>query len=380
MKNRLAYFVVLIAFGSVLSSCNEKIDLNGGFQETAVIYGLLDQADSIHFIKINRAFIGPGNAYDIAQIPDSNYFNQVDAKIEEIVNGTKVREWVLRDTLVDNKETNGVFYAPQEKLYYFATRKCKANGDQQLNTGNQSDLLNSLNENAEYKLTVSVNEGEFEVTGSTKLVKDITCPTVDPINYRFDFINNDGSYGQSLLKVNSGTASVMNTSIQIRFLEMEKGVDTSTVDFTWNLGESEVDPNGFKMFTAGGQTFYELILDNCSSDPSINRRRFYSMKVIMTGGSDELLNYITVNKPASTLAQNKPVYTNLSVSEGFRVAGLFSARYTYSVEKTFINPFNNSLRMMTVESIEELCMGSITGELFFCSQHPADNSQIFYCN
>lgn len=380
MKNKLAYFVALFTIGSLLSSCNEEVNLNGGFQETAVIYGLLDQADSLHFIKINRAFIGPGNALEIAQIPDSNYFNQVDATIEEIVNGAKVREWVLRDTLVDNKETNGVFYAPQEKLYYFATRKCKANGDQQMNTGSQSDLLNSLNENAEYKLTVSVNDGKFEVTGSTKLVKDITCPTIDPVNYRFDFINNDGSYGQSLLKVNSGTASVMNTSMKIRFLEMEKGVDTSVVDFTWNLGESEVDPNGFKMFTAGGQTFYELIRDHCSSDPTINRRRFYSLKVLMTGGSEELLNYITVNKPASTLAQNKPVYTNLSVSEGYRVAGLFSARYTYSVEKTFINPFNNSLRMMTVESIEELCMGPITGELFFCSQHPADNSQIFYCN
>ena len=36
----------------VLNSCNEKIKLIGDFVETAVVYGLLDQADSLHFIKI----------------------------------------------------------------------------------------------------------------------------------------------------------------------------------------------------------------------------------------------------------------------------------------------------------------------------------------
>jgi hypothetical protein len=380
MKNGLAYITALLTGMFFFTSCNEEVNLIGGFEETAVIYGLLDQSDSLHYIKINRAFIGPGNSLDIAQIPDSNYFDQVDAKIEEFVSGTKTREWSLRDTLIDNKETNGVFYAPQEKLYYFATRKCKANGDQQLNTSNPADLLNSLNENASYTLTVSVNNGQFEVTGTTDLVKNISCPTIEPVNYRFDFINNDGSYGQSLLKVNSGSSSIMNTSMEVKFLEMEKGVDTSLVTFKWNLGESEVDPNGFKMFTVGGQTFYELIRDNCSTDPSINRRRFTSIKIIMTGGSEALLNYITVNKPSSSLAQNKPTFTNLNVTNGFKVAGLFSSRYTYSVEKLYLNPFNNSLRMLTVESVEELCLGPITGEFFFCSQHPADNGEAFYCN
>ena len=66
---------------TVLISCNEKINYIGEFKETAVVYGLLDHADSIHYVKINRAFIGPGNAIDIAQIPDSNYFSQVDATV-----------------------------------------------------------------------------------------------------------------------------------------------------------------------------------------------------------------------------------------------------------------------------------------------------------
>jgi hypothetical protein len=82
MKNGLAYITALLTGMFFFTSCNEEVNLIGGFEETAVIYGLLDQSDSLHYIKINRAFIGPGNSLDIAQIPDSNYFDQVDAKIE----------------------------------------------------------------------------------------------------------------------------------------------------------------------------------------------------------------------------------------------------------------------------------------------------------
>jgi hypothetical protein len=384
MKNGIKSFGKMQLFGGVffllilLNSCNDKIDLIGDFQETAVVYGLLDQSDSIHYIRINRAFIGPGNSLEFANIPDSNYFDQVDATITEFVNGNQTREWVLNDTLVENKDTNGIFYAPEQKLYYFITKKCNADGTQALHSTSQADLLNSLNENATYKIHISVNGGEIEVDGSTDLVKDITSPTVDPVSFRFDYIENDGSYASNSIKANVGNSYMINTTLEIAFQEF--GSDTTLKKFKWKLGESDVIPNGFKVFTMPGENFYNLIKENCSNDPSITKRRIYSIKAIITGGAEDLYNYITVSKPSSSIAQNKPTYTNLSVSEGARVVGIFSSRYTYSVEKLYINPFNNSLRMMTVESVIELCQGAITGDLNFCSQHPADNGTNYFCN
>ena len=111
MKKATLFFVLI----SCLWSCSEKIDLIGDFKETAVVYGLLDHSDSLHFIKITRAFIGPGNALEIAQIADSSYFDVVEATIEEIENGVVNRTWILRDTIIDNKDTNGVFYAEVRK-------------------------------------------------------------------------------------------------------------------------------------------------------------------------------------------------------------------------------------------------------------------------
>jgi hypothetical protein len=129
-----------------------------------------------------------------------------------------------------------------------------------------------------------------------------------------------------------------------------------------------------------GKSFYELMRDHCNTaDANINKRRMKSIKIIVTGGAEELYNYMTVNKPASSLAQSKPTYTNLKVSEGHRVIGIFSSRLTFTTEKFYINPSNTSLRMMDTKTVVELCTGPITGNLFFCSHHPADNGQSYAC-
>ena len=63
MKYIPIYLSILVTF---LTSCSEEVNLTGDFKETAVVYGLLDHADSLHYVKITRAFIGPGNALEIA--------------------------------------------------------------------------------------------------------------------------------------------------------------------------------------------------------------------------------------------------------------------------------------------------------------------------
>ncbi|MFY7944302.1 MAG: hypothetical protein ACOVNZ_06950, partial [Crocinitomicaceae bacterium] len=112
MKYISIYFALSLA---ILTSCSEEINLSGDFKETAVVYGLLDHSDSLHFIKITRAFIGPGNALEIAQIPDSSYFENVELTVSEYIGGVFQRTWLLQDTIVTNKDVDGAFYAPEQK-------------------------------------------------------------------------------------------------------------------------------------------------------------------------------------------------------------------------------------------------------------------------
>ncbi len=382
-KNKALYASLLL----LLSACKEDVDLVGDFKETAIIYGLLDQADSIHYIKINRAFIGPGNSLDIAKIPDSSYFQQVDATVTELVNGLKIREWKLRDTILNNKIESGAFFAPSQKMYYFVTRKCKTKTDSQgtqgsqvLNSSDPADLLNSLNKNASYQLEVSVNGGAFKVQGETELVSGITT-SADAMNFRFEFADNLGSYKQNGISVNTGTAHIINTSLLVDFLEFTSLTESTHKSFLWNLGESLVVPNGSNSFTSNGKTFYELIAANSSDDPNIMKRNLNAIHTIVTAGSEVLANYIAINQPSSSLAQTKPTYTNLSVTNNKRVIGIFSSRYTYTIERFFINPNPqlSNYRLITQKSTEELCKGAITGMLLYCSQHPADNSYTYAC-
>ena len=118
MKRISIYLVLVLA---LFTNCSEEVNLNGDFKETAVVYGLLDHSDSLHFIKITRAFIGPGNALEIAQIPDSSYFDDVELTVSEYVGGIFQRSWLLSDTIVTNKDVDGAFYAPEQKVYYFKT-------------------------------------------------------------------------------------------------------------------------------------------------------------------------------------------------------------------------------------------------------------------
>lgn len=364
------YFIFISLGLIVLNSCNEKIELIGDFVETAVVYGLLDQADSLHYIKINRAFIGPGNALEIAQIADSSYFTNVDATISEYLNGNLTRSWLLRDTILDNKDPNGVFYAPEQKVYYFKTMPTGFNGVIQTSTNPQ---MTSLNPQAIYKIDIVLNDGAFSVSGETELVRGITSAAATQ-NFNFKFADNPGEYTSTGITVSStGNSFVLNTQLKIAFNEWENNT-YSEKSFFWNLGEADVQPLSSKVFTANGETFYDLMNSNCTENSTITKRTFKGVTIKITGGAEELYNFIAVNKPSSGLAQSKPTYTNLTATNGKRVIGIFSSRQTVEIYHPFyVSQQQAYLRALDKKSTKELCQGPITGLYLFCSNHPGDN-------
>jgi hypothetical protein len=94
----------------------------------------------------------------------------------------------------------------------------------------------------------------------------------------------------------------------------------------------------------------------------------------VTGGSEELYNYMVVNAPSSSLAQSKPTYTNLTVNNNKKVIGIFSSRQTLRFYRPFFtNAAQAYIRAIDKKSTKELCQGPITGLLLFCSDHPGDN-------
>jgi hypothetical protein len=365
----LRFFPLVIGLLTLgLTSCNEDIEYDGDFKETAIVFGLLDQADSVHFIKITRAFGGGNNSLEVAQIADSSYFQNIDVVVDEVISGAVTRSWTLQDSILTDKEP-GVFYNPDQKVYYFKTT-----------------AANPLVANAKYKLRATVNNGEFIVYGETSLVKDLAIVSPNQnaaISFATSNVSQNG-YNTAALNINGGTSEVLDLRLKIFFDEYRAGVPTEK-SFTWKLGElngSQIN-TGNTPFYANGQIFYELIRDNCTkNDPTIDDRQLSRIQIIATGGSDDLNKYILLNKPSSGLAQNKPTFTNITTSDGRRAIGLFSARSTVTQEKP---EWVNALpyyRAIDNNSTKELCTGPITGNYLFCSDHPSDiaASLSYICN
>ncbi|MNJ85633.1 hypothetical protein D3C87_31080 [compost metagenome] len=371
---------IILASLALLSSCKDDIDFAGDHVETPVLFGLLDKSDSLHYVKLTRTFAGSNNSIDVALIEDSSYFQDAEIVIEEW--GTvgnafiKVRSWILRDTILTNK-VPGAFYSPNQKVYYFQTKS--------FNTLTPPDIADpnpttALKDAATYRLIANINNGQIIVNSETKLVNTIGITSPSP-NGSYAFVktvNNVKQYAPAPIKANNGNAKVMDARIQFFFDEYFNGIPVQK-SFIWKIGEFNGDQvtGGSSNFSANGETFYQLVKQNCTNDVTINKRKLTSMRLIITGGSEDLSKYILVNKPSSSLAQNKPTFSNLTRTDGGPVIGLFSSRMTSRQDKLS----GTNLRVLDYLSMKELCSGPITGLLLFCSDFQTDinNGESWAC-
>lgn len=375
-RMKIKFIFTIVALTTVLlTSCKDKVNLKGEGIESAVVIGILDQSESTHYVKITRTFIGDGqtSAIDIAKIPDSSYFDNVEIKIKEILaNGSVGRTFTLYDTLVQNKNTDGVFYAPTQKVYVF-------------HTPTSSPLI----DDARYQMTANIDGGRIVVTGETKLVSGIVVANVASTNYAIKLTESGGSLGQyssqSINVSNVGSSYKVNARVRFDYREFTIGLTDSTDHSVWfNLGEYDVLPgmNSSQLFSFPGESFYRTLKEKIPVSSSIEKRINTGFEYFFTGASKEFANYMEVNKPASTLAQNKPTFTNLKITEGHSVIGVFGARQTISIYKPS-TAVSSVVQTLDKKSRRELSIGPLTGSLSFCSRHSADKSpfqETWYCN
>ncbi|HML85282.1 MAG TPA: hypothetical protein PKE52_08995, partial [Bacteroidales bacterium] len=91
MRNRLILLLSGLAF--LLSSCKTDFDLNAEWKDITIVYGVLDPGKSVQQVRINKAFLGEGNALEYAKIADSIHYDTavIKAVIEEYVNNALTR-------------------------------------------------------------------------------------------------------------------------------------------------------------------------------------------------------------------------------------------------------------------------------------------------
>ena len=59
-------YQLFVCFLVVFSSCETDFDVNAEWDDVTIVYGLLDPNNEIQLIKINKAYLGAGDAIQMA--------------------------------------------------------------------------------------------------------------------------------------------------------------------------------------------------------------------------------------------------------------------------------------------------------------------------
>ncbi len=153
---KIVYILSILSI-LVFASCDAEFDPNDDWQENMMIYCLLDQDDDITYVRVEKCFLGNGNAYDFAKTKDSVYYPVEDLEVKlyacQMGDTSKViKTFDFKDTLV-SKYGGDFYYDNACPVYY-----CNTKGQ--------------LSYHYTYKLTIKNLKTGKVVTGITHLLSD----------------------------------------------------------------------------------------------------------------------------------------------------------------------------------------------------------------
>jgi len=346
---------------TTLAGCSTDLDINAPYKDITIVYGLLNMRDSVHYVKINKAFLGEGDAYVYAQIPDSNEWGDgaiSTARIHRLENGERTQSFDLTPTTITDREP-GIFYAPDQKVYTFR----ETFTDDILQNGVSVPIY--LNPNWEYELDLVV-KGEA-ISARTTIVNDFSFQAADQvISNAVNLINPNGFAEFELNWTSNQDGKRYVADYRFNYREV-RGTDTTDHSFTQRLG-TDVSSNSNSTEAMStlmdGAAFFSTVATLIAEDATVDKRIFTGIDFVVSVANDEFHTFLTLSEPVSGIIEDRPSYSN--VTNGY---GIFAARYVKTI-------YGKALGAL---SLQELVDGSQTADLRFCTNHPNDALSPYYC-
>jgi hypothetical protein len=350
MKKIICSVALIISALSVIS-CNDKLDIAAPHKDITVVYGMLDIADTAHYIRIQKAFMDENqSAIDMAKVADSNFYKSLEVTMKELNAAGVVRSIITLSKVDLEKEgfakDTGAFFNTPNFAYKFKYPLTAGNRYRivirNTNTGNidsaETDILD--------------NSGAYTVFGLTEWV-------FSGAQISFSQIMSDaGKLRQSEytahVPANTGDAQLL-----LRFNWIDSNIASGTAvrrsaDFSGFTFKSSV-PNPLAAnfgLVATNKDIFDFLKATMGT-PGTNQYRYMdSCDMLLYVAGVEYRRFKDLNsfKGGLTADEIKPLYTNI---KGKDVMGLLSTR-TYAVryQMTF-----------GTETKDSLSNGSITRDL-----------------
>ncbi len=305
-------------------SCTTDFEVTAPYRDIPVVYGLLNASDSIQYIRIQKAFLGKGNALIMAQHADSIYYSDIlDVILEEYnASGNLLRLIpLIRDTL---PKEPGIFASSPHYIYR-----------------TQGEKIYTF---CHYKLFIRNRESGAIYTSQTEVVDDLNVIKPTPFPAQINWLGfpyaieystmPEGYLYQLIIRFYYTERNVFTNQVQLKYLD-------------WKFPErTKEHPSSF---TIGNYDFFIFVASQLEPDPNV-KRHAVEFEFYFHVAGQSFYDYMLVNTPPSGVNQEVPLFTN--ISNGL---GIFSSRNVKVIRDKYLSP----------ESEHELIFGPITGNLGF---------------
>jgi hypothetical protein len=291
--------LLLLSACFLLTSCDNDLDVLEEYTEIPVIYGLINPASTTFEIRVQKAFLGAGNALLMAQETDSTYYNPstISLYLEKLQFANSTPFDVDTFTVNYNSIKNeGLFTDAGHYVFQLTNTR--------------------LNSNFIYRLRFVNNVTGKNVTGITRIIEPLYQKTLtattrvnladdDPYTIRFNSSKNGKVYGLIM---------------RIRYSETKKltqAIVTKYLDFPLDYVTSRTLTGGEDMeFLINGKSVFQFLGLKIKKDTTVTRRlQDFKSDFLFTAATDDFYNYIQINNPNNTV-NFIPDFTNLSEGKG----------------------------------------------------------------
>jgi len=357
----LRYVSVLVAVAMLFSSCDSDFQLTGEYQETPLVYGILDPNDNPsnggggHLFRIQKAFLGEESAFIMALSPDSSYFKYEDLKVElvEYSGSSQSNRWELDTIYISNKDSGDPndgtidFFGPVQRLYTIKPNNVNIRTDRDYEIlltkigGAQDSVI------ASSRITmIGVNSFRWNAPSENNTLAQ-----------RMTLVNTSGEYVPYSIRFNTATlAKQYEVWMRFYYREVVNGVETLK-NIEWRAATVELDGESEWTVQVLSENIFSRIGSEVEPLQGVTRKigradddsdgHTQDIDIFIRMAGPELFDYIDINKPSNSGAlTDKPVYTN--ITNGL---GVFSSRSSVT--------FPRDLYLST-ESYDELVGGQFT--------------------
>lgn len=371
-QHKTGIVIFLLAF--VFNSCKNDLKLNAPYKEVPSIYAVINPQDKIQIIRVNKVFLGEGNANDMAQVADSINYQPGDLTItlSRFVNGTQVdacptcaasdpdkKTITFRDSVV--QAVPGAFNT-QQRVYVSSA---------ELRQGFPTPNSNGINTNpnwkvsGDYVLTVKNNKTGNIFTSKTTAVDSVSGNQFSaPIQAPFypyaagtspnspPYIDYSAQNSTFFVTYAPRDGTIYQVIIRLHFYDVlfNGNKDYKYVDYTLGnqyskdaqkiAGQSvlRADFKGKDVFAAAG-----IGLSKMNLNTSIIARKMYKIQYMIYSSTNDYSDYLQFVAPSLNISQSKPLYSNF---DDRAALGIFTFRSRCSVTKemstSFVSEFQSN--------------------------------------